>query len=62
MFRDQKEEEIKHGQSDAVKKIRALEKLHWLELSREEARRYRLECSHDKETLQYNNKIIASEM
>ena len=59
MFRDGKDAELKPAKAAAKRKIEALEKQHDLNLHREEAKRYRLECSHVKEKVAYESKLVS---
>ena len=56
-FRQRKEDEIKRVKARAEKKVLWLEKQHGLAISKIESKMYRLERSHTKEVVCYENTI-----
>ncbi len=61
VFRAKKEDELRRCRVAASRKIEALQRQHQPELKREDALRYRLECSHVKQIVYLENKIVSLE-
>ena len=61
VFRAKKEDELRRCRVAATRRIEALQRQHQLELKREDALRYRLECSHVKQIVRLENKIVTLE-
>ena len=61
VFRAKKEDELRRCRVAATRRIKALQRQHQLELKREDALWYRLECSHVKQIVYLENKIVSLE-